>query len=80
MRMQWRGQLSHEVTKKAFKAALKLCMHVIYFIWVTFMNMSLKWFFKLSWSIPTLSPSSNTPDSTRQLIIDTLRPEVRQKK
>ncbi len=66
--MQCRGQLRHEVTKKAIKAALKLCMHVIYFIWVTFKNMSLKWFSKLSWSSPALSPSSNTPDSTRQFI------------
>ncbi len=32
MRMQCRGQLSHEVTKKAIKAALKLCVHVIYFM------------------------------------------------
>ncbi len=31
-------------------------------------NMSLKLFLKLSWSILALSPSSNTPDSTRQLI------------
>ncbi len=33
--MQCRGQLRHEVTKKAIKAALKLCMHVICYIWVT---------------------------------------------
>ncbi len=36
--MQCRDQLSHEVTKKAIKAALKLCMHVTCFIWVTFKN------------------------------------------
>ncbi len=29
--MQCCGQLSHAVTKKAIKAALKLCMHVIYY-------------------------------------------------
>ncbi len=29
--------------------------------------MYLKWLSKLSWSIPALSPSSNTSDSTRQL-------------
>ncbi len=68
------SQLRHEVTKKAIKAVLKLCMHVICYIWlwVAFKNMemvfNLKWFSKLSWSSPALSPSSNTPDSTRQLI------------
>ncbi len=31
--MQCRGQLSHEVTKKAIKAALKLCMHVLFVIY-----------------------------------------------
>ncbi len=30
MYMQCRGQLSHDVTKKAIKAALNLCMHVFY--------------------------------------------------
>ncbi len=65
---QCHGKLSHEVTKKVIKAALKLCMHVICYIWITFKNMSLKWFSKLSWSSPALSPSSNTPDSTHQLI------------
>ncbi len=30
--MQCRDQLSHEVTKKAIKAAIKLCMHVICYI------------------------------------------------
>ncbi len=29
--MQCHGQLSHDVTKKVIKAALKLCVHVIYF-------------------------------------------------
>ncbi len=33
--MQCRDQLSHEVTKKAIKVAIKLCMHVICYIWVT---------------------------------------------
>ncbi len=33
--MQCRDQLSHEVTKKVIKAAIKLCMHVICYIWVT---------------------------------------------
>ncbi len=33
--MQCRDHLSHEVTKKAIKAAIKLCIHVIYYIWVT---------------------------------------------
>ncbi len=65
--------------KKAIKAALKLCMLVIYFIWVTLKNVSLKRFAKLSWSSPALSPSSNTLDSTRQFLIETLRPEVSQK-
>ncbi len=32
MSMQCRGQLRHEVTKKAIKAAIKLCMHVICYI------------------------------------------------
>ncbi len=30
--MQCRNQLSHEVTKKEIKAAVKLCMHVICYI------------------------------------------------
>ncbi len=28
----------------------------------------MQWFSKLSWSTPALSPSSDTPDSTRPLI------------
>ncbi len=64
--MQCRDHLSHEVTKNAIKAAIKLCMHVIYMSYIK--NMSLKWFSKLSWGSPALSPSSNTLDSTRQLI------------
>ncbi len=32
MSYQCRGKLSHEVTKKVIKAALKLCMHVIRYI------------------------------------------------
>ncbi len=35
MSMQCRDQLSHEVTKRVIKAAIKLCMHVICYIWVT---------------------------------------------
>ncbi len=71
--MQCRDQLSHEVIKKAIKAAIKLCVHVICYILEHVLmsyikNMSLKWFSKLSWSILALSPSSNTLDSTRQLI------------
>ncbi len=30
--MQCRGQLRHEVTKKAIKAALKLCVHVMLYM------------------------------------------------
>ncbi len=30
--MHCRGQLSHEVTKNAIKAALKLCMHVMLYL------------------------------------------------
>ncbi len=33
--MQCRGQLRHEVAKKAIKAAVKQCVHVICYIWVT---------------------------------------------
>ncbi len=29
---QCRGQLSHEVTKKAIKAALKLCVYVLCYV------------------------------------------------
>ncbi len=39
----------------AIKATLKLCMHVLYFMYDTFKNMSLKGFSKLSWSSPRLS-------------------------
>ncbi len=63
--MQCRGQLRHEVTKKAIKAALKLCVQVN-MLYMSYM--SLKWFSKPSWSIPALSPSSQIPDSTRQFI------------
>ncbi len=45
--MQCRDQLSHEVTKKAIKAAIKLCMHVMLYI-IYIKNMSLKRFSKLS--------------------------------
>ncbi len=38
MCMQCHGKLSHDDTKKAIKAALKLGMHVIK--WVTFKNVS----------------------------------------
>ncbi len=63
-------QLSHKVTKKAIKAALKLCMHV-----TICYELNLRTCFQKK-----MSPSSNTLDSTRQLIIETLRPEVGQKK
>ncbi len=33
---------SQEVTKKAVKAALKLCVMYVFVIWVTFKNMPLK--------------------------------------
>ncbi len=49
--------------QKAIKAAIKLCMHVI-----CYQNCIQNMYSKLSWSSPALSPSSNTLDSTHQLI------------
>ncbi len=63
--MQCRDQLSHEVTKKAIKAAIKLCMHVICYIWVT-LRTSLWNGFQNCPGTP--QHPSNTLDSTRQLI------------
>ncbi len=70
--MQCRGQLRHDVTKKAIKAALNLCMHVIYLYESHLKNMSdvSEMVFKtvLEQRSSLLSSSSNTLDLTHQLI------------
>ncbi len=65
---QCRDQLRHEVTKRRLKAALKLCTHVICYIWVTLRTCLWNGFPNCPGAAQHLSPSSNTPDSTRQLI------------
>ncbi len=69
------SQLSHEVTKKAIKAALTVYAGM-YLLYESHLRTCL-WnanFSKLSWSIPALSPSSNTSFNS----FETLRTAVGQ--
>ncbi len=64
--MQCRGQLRHEVAKKAIKAAVKQCVHVICYIWVTLRTClwnGLQNCPRAAQCLPHL-----TPDSTHQFI------------